>query len=310
MNMRLKTIFFVLAVGALLWYVFLGQQAFADRDDDCRGDPHHCDEPGPPGPAGPPGPQGPPGEDGLDGVDGQDGRDGIDGKDGEVPMEWITNTTNTFTTHNKWIQAARDAAAAQAAMQVHLPQDQSSRMTFGMARINETTGYSLNYAYMLDNERNSALTFSVGQAGDETAVRGSFGFEFGGQRRMEIPDLSAVYNQAAIAPEPEPEPEPEPVPEGIYISEAEYDELLLAQVQQEEFEEQQQMVADKFAQYDSLIVERLEEHAKDDAEIARLKAEAEALRAADEARAVNRAKVRESIESKRAAEKENEDAGN
>jgi len=69
------------------------------------------------------------------------------------------------------------------------------------------------------------------------------------------------------------------------------------------------MVADKFAQYDSLIEESQKEHELDDAEIERLKLEAEALRAADEARAVNRARVRQSIEAKRAT-KENEDGGN
>jgi len=291
----------------LLLLFLLPLIAFADKDDDCRGDPHHCGEPGPPGPAGPPGPQGPPGEDGQDGVDGQDGRDGVDGKDGEVPMEWITNTNNTFNVHNKWIQAARDAAAAEAAMQVHLPQDQTSRMTFGMSRLNSTSGYALGYAYMLDSERNTALTFAVGVAGDETAAKASFGFEFGGTRKMEIPALSDLYNEAAIAPEPEPEP----VPVGsVVITEDEYHGFLLAQVQQEEFEEQQQMVADKFAQYDSLIEERMKEHEKDDAEIERLKLEAEALRAADEKRAANRAYVRQSIETKRAAAKENDDAGN
>jgi hypothetical protein len=299
----------------LLLLFLLPLVAFADRDDECRGNPHHCDgEPGPPGPAGPPGPQGPPGEDGQDGVDGKDGVDGQDGEQGppgEVPMEWITNTNNTFNIHNKWIQSYRDSVAAEAAMQVHLPQDQNSRFTLGLSRVNSTSGYAVGYAYMLDNERNTALTFAVGVAGDETAAKASFGFEFGGQRRMEIPDLSALYDQAARMPEPEPEPEPDPVPVGsVVITEDEYHGLLLAQVQQEEFEEQQQMVADKFAQYDSLIEERQKEHELDDAEIERLKLEAEALRAADEARAVNRAKVRQSIETKRAASKENDDGGN
>ena len=70
------------------------------------------------------------------------------------------------------------------------------------------------------------------------------------------------------------------------------------------------MVEDKFAQYDNLIKYRMEQERLDDEEIARLKIEAEALRAADEARAVNRARVRQSIETKRAVAKEKEDGGN
>jgi hypothetical protein len=78
-------------------------------------------------------------------------------------------------------------------------------------------------------------------------------------------------------------PPPESVGK-VHISEAEYETLLLAQVQAEDYEEQQQMVEDKFAQYDNLIEEREREIAEDDAEIERLKVEAAALRALEEKR--------------------------
>jgi hypothetical protein len=79
-------------------------------------------------------------------------------------------------------------------------------------------------------------------------------------------------------------PEPEPTAGKVSIGEAEYELLLMAQQQTEEFEEQQQMVEDKFAQYDNLIEEREAEHEADDAEIERLKREAAALRASQEER--------------------------
>lgn len=80
-------------------------------------------------------------------------------------------------------------------------------------------------------------------------------------------------------------PLPPPEPTGaVSISEAEYETLLMAQQQTEEFEEQQELVADKFAQYDNLIAERNRQNAEDDAEIERLKREAAALRAAEEDR--------------------------
>jgi hypothetical protein len=114
--------------------------------------------------------------------------------------------------HHKWIQKYRDIAAAEAAMQVHLPQNQTSRLTFGMSRLSSTSGYALGYAYMIDNERNTAVTFAVGTAGDETAVKASLGFEFGGTRRMMLPTMVDTPSYYPVVPEPEGE---------TYVTEAE-----------------------------------------------------------------------------------------
>lgn len=81
-----------------------------------------------------------------------------------------------------------------------------------------------------------------------------------------------------------PDPEPVTTTKKISITEAEYNGLLLAQVQAEDYEEQQKMVVDKFAQYDNLIEERERQIAEDDAEIEKLKREAAALRALEEKR--------------------------
>jgi septal ring factor EnvC (AmiA/AmiB activator) len=162
------------------------------------------------GPPGPPGEQGPPGEDGKDGKDGRDGVDGIDGKDGEIPTEWITevrnyntSTVNQFNVLNKWNKTIREAVAASASMQVNLPRDRASRMTFSVSDIDGQTGIGAGYAYMLDNESNLAFTLAVGQSGNETAIRGGVGFEFGGARKASyvrsVDSLLAEYDQKLTA---------------------------------------------------------------------------------------------------------------
>ncbi|MGI9293427.1 MAG: hypothetical protein ACR2PS_05540 [Pseudomonadales bacterium] len=227
-----------------------------DSDSDCRYD---CE--GPQGPQGDPGPQGPPGEQGPQGLrgvqgppgvqgqvgpqgkDGLDGKDGRDGMDGKVPTDWITNTNKTFNIHNKWIQAYRDAAAAEAAMQVHLPQNQTSRLTLGVSRLNSRSGYGIGYAYMLDNERNSALTMAVGFAGDETSAKASFGFEFGGARHIDLPTI-------AVDPVEEPEPNTS---------------WLLAEVTEEEYFAQQEALEYRLEQTEATLAERaqlIEDHKK------------------------------------------------
>jgi hypothetical protein len=72
----------------------------------------------------------------------------------------------------------------------------------------------------------------------------------------EAPDLGGLYDQAARSG------------------------WMMADITEEEYIEQQQMIADKFAQYDNLIESNQQQQAADDAEIARLQEEA-AARAAE-----------------------------
>lgn len=222
-----------------------------DGEDGERGPRGYTGEQGPVGPVGPMGPQ------------------GEQGPPGEVPTEWITTTNQTFNTHNKWIQSYRDSAAAAQAMQVHLPQDQSQRFTFGMSRVNDRTGYGLGYAYMLDGDRNTALTIAVGKSGDETAIRATAGFEFGGDRNSPMP----LY---APAPKAAPPSAPAAEPMGMYISEEEYDLLMMAQVNIEEYEEHAEQVEYRQVQQTQLIEELQNEHEADDAKISALKATVDA----------------------------------
>lgn len=165
----------VLLLAALLC---LPLTAFAGGDE-CNG----CEgPPGPPGPQGEQGPPGPVGPAGPQGEQGEQGIQGIQGIPGEVPTEWITEVNNQYTTINKWTNNIRDAAAASAAMQVHLPQDHPSRLTVSLVDVDGQTGAGIGYAYMLDNERNTAFTIAVGTSGGENAVRVSGGFEFGDAR--------------------------------------------------------------------------------------------------------------------------------
>ncbi len=95
------------------------------------------------------------------------------------------------------------------------------------------------------------------------------------------PDLGSLYNQAAQ--------------DGRW---------LLADVTEEEYIEQQQMIEDKFAQYDNLIESQLAAHKADDVEIARLKREAAKLIAAEQERrdkeAARRAAARAALDKEKA----------
>ena len=199
--MTMKRFSLILALLLACVCLFMVSPLWASGDDDCEQRHHDCDDDrGPPGPPGPPGPQGETGQTGATGATGPagptgpvgaTGATGPQGEPGEVPTEWLTTTNtsieNNYNTVNKWRQEIRDFVAADAAMQVNLPQDQTSRLTFSMSSVNGTTGVGAGFAYMLDNESNTAFTLAVGQAGSETAVRASAGFEFGGPRKVILP---------------------------------------------------------------------------------------------------------------------------
>jgi len=138
------------------------------------------------------------------------GPTGPQGPAGEVPEEWRTEVLNEYTTINnryetlnKWSRDLKEAAAAAASMQVNLPQDKDSRMTFTMASVDGQTGVGAGYAYMFESESNTALTVSVGMSGSETALRAGVGFEFGDARKasyvQEVDTLLAKYDQRLAA---------------------------------------------------------------------------------------------------------------
>ena len=111
------------------------------------------------------------GIDGKDGKDGKDGIDGIDGKDGVVPTQWINETRTWNTRMHKYM-------AANEAIHVFLPQDKSSRLTFGMSRIHGQNGLGVGYAYKDDTDDAVALTFGIGISGNEKTAKASIGWEF------------------------------------------------------------------------------------------------------------------------------------
>jgi hypothetical protein len=155
---------------------------------------------------------------------------------------------------------------------------------------------------MLDNERNAGLTLAVGHAGSETAVRGSFGFEFGGDRPMRF-DLSELMPApAAVAPEPEP------VPAGmVLVYEDELEELQLMAENSEDYEEHIEQTEYRYAQQQNQIDALQREHENDEAEIERLKQEAAALRERQEADEELRQSVRQRILEKRKGDEKGTD---
>lgn len=169
----------------------IGTANASDDDDDRKCHPKYGCEPGPPGADGKDGEDGKDGRDGEDGADGRDGvdgmdgrdgidgingldgRDGIDGMDGIVSTEWITETRYKFEKMN-------DYSAAMSSIQIHLPQNQRSRLTLGGATFNGSIGVGFGYAYKFDD--GLALTFGVGTSGGEQVGLASVGFEFGAER--------------------------------------------------------------------------------------------------------------------------------
>lgn len=164
----------------LLLALLIAAPAFATGGDkECP--PGHennnsCDNTGPPGEDGKDGVDG---KDGRDGVDGKDGRDGIDGKDGRDGIDGIVDYRIIHKEFRTW----RNYAAAMQAIQIHLPQDASQRLTLSGSAVNGTTGMGLGYAYKTDRDDNLAFTVGVGTAGGEQVGVISAGFEFGANRR-------------------------------------------------------------------------------------------------------------------------------
>ena len=309
MKLNNKINFFLAAalVMALVWLA--GTKANASEDcDHPRFVEHGCGEVGPPGedgqdgqdgatgPAGADGDQGergPTGETGETGAQGQQGEQGetgaqgIQGIPGTVPTEWLTTTTtsieNNYNIVNKWRRELQDVAAAQSAMTVHLPHDQTSRLTTNLSQVGGSTGIGVGYAYMMDNERNTSFTAAVGYAGSETVITGSVGFEFGGSRIPAFEPVKTISYKAA------------PEPDGVVVPYEEYESLLMAQVQQEELEEYAQQSDDRYAEQQielNAIQAELIEREKSLDDLERLKVEQAELRAQAKERAERRDEIR------------------
>jgi len=179
--------------------LFFASTAFATGDHDCD-HPVFIEVGCAVGPAGQDGQDGQDGRDGIDGVDGRDGVDGTNGADGRDGVDGIngrdgTNGTNGLDGANgrdgldgqdgvvptDWyeqMQRNNRYALANDAIQMYLPQGKQSRLTLGATVYGGALGVGLGYAYMVDDESKTAFTLGVGISHDETAVKGSVGFEF------------------------------------------------------------------------------------------------------------------------------------
>jgi hypothetical protein len=58
--------------------------------------------------------------------------------------------------------------------------------------MDNTTGIGVGYAYVFDNDNNTALTAGLGMAGDEVMIKVGVGFELGGDRVRYTPAAPAV----------------------------------------------------------------------------------------------------------------------
>lgn len=93
--------------------------------------------------------------------------------------------------------------AAAGALNVPLPQDQTTRMSVNMSRFGSRTGLGVGVAYMLDDSSQTAFTFAVAKSGGETAMQGSLSFEFGGERRIRLDRMAAEVRSYNFATQPQ-----------------------------------------------------------------------------------------------------------
>jgi hypothetical protein len=121
------------------------------------------------GATGPQGEQGIQGERGEQGIQGERGEKG---DPGDVPEDWINEVRSFNSQYSKYL-------AATSALQIYLPQDNLSRVTFGASTVDGELGYGIGYAYrcaLCDNA--PALTIGLGGADDELIGTASIGWEF------------------------------------------------------------------------------------------------------------------------------------
>ena len=242
-----------------LFLIFVSFSAFADRDDDCRGDPHHCNGGG--------------GDDPPIEVEAEADADASATADAESHSESSSESSSDSSSEASGTQNVNiDARSPGRSFIGGGDSTADDQKVFAVGGGWLTGNASIRFD-LTDKEARALRIASQWHA--DGLIKQSY--------RMQC-SLKIVYKPfgnpdkcfTTLSP-----PKPEPTG-NVVLTEDEYHGLLLAQVQQEEFEEQQQMVEDKFAQYDNLIKEREVEHEADDAEIERLKrqlAEEDARRA-------------------------------
>ena len=177
--------------------LFAMSSALADKPGDCDHPVFQkvgCDygEQGPPGPPGPQGPQGPQGPEGPAGPQGPQGEPGPAGPQGPVgpqgpagEVDYQRVTTLINETYYQRFGSWSEYVAATEAIQIHLPQQQNHRVTFGMSTVNGREGVGLGYAYM--SEDAIAFTLGLGTSGGHTVGKASIGFEFGDAGGRSVP---------------------------------------------------------------------------------------------------------------------------
>lgn len=137
-----------------------------------KGDRGRTGKTGAQGEQGETGAQGDTGARGLVGPQGERGLSGERGLAGVVSETWIKEVRNFNNKYSKYM-------AASESVQIYLPQNQHSRVTFGLGRVHGETGLGVGYAYKSADD--IAFTLGLGTSGGETVGKMSVGFEFGGK---------------------------------------------------------------------------------------------------------------------------------
>lgn len=240
----------------LLLLMFVSLSAFADRDDECRGDPHHCHD-----------------------------------DDGGVPIEVEAEADADASAEANADANSESGAEANASggnVSITNKRPGTSFIGGGDSTASDQKVFAIGGGWLTGN---ASFRFDLTDK-DARVLR--IAREWNAEGNHHAADHLQCSVKVVWRPFGSPgecyealnPPEPEPI--GRYLSHDEYHELTMVQVQQEEFDEAVEQAEFRYAQQQSLIEELEKDHEEDDAEIEQLKREAAIVKATQDKEAAVR----------------------
>lgn len=228
----------------LLVLMFVSLSAFADRDDECRGDPHHCHD--------------------------DDG--------GGVPIE-VEAEADADASAEANSESGAEANASGGNVSITNKRPGTSFIGGGDSTASDQKVFAIGGGWLSGN---ASFRFDLTDK-DARVLRIAREWNAEGNHHAadKLQCSVKVVWQPFGSPEEcyDALNQPEPEPVGRYLSHGEYHELTMAQVQQEEFDEAVEQAEFRYVQQQSLIEELEKEHEEDDAEIELLKRDAAIVKA-------------------------------
>lgn len=223
----------------LLLLMFLSLSAFADRDDECRGDPHHCHD-----------------------------------DDGGVPIEVEAEADADASAEANADANSESGAEANASggnVSITNKRPGTSFIGGGDSTASDQKVFAIGGGWLTGN---ASFRFDLTDK-DARVLR--IAREWNVEGNHHAADKLQCSVKVVWRPFGSPEEcydalnQPEPEPVGRYLSHDEYHELTMAQVAQEDFDEAVEQAEFRYAQQESQIQQLEKEHEDDDEEIKALK---------------------------------------